>query len=266
MSSATATTPTGSTTTTRPDHVAPWMVLRVEVRDELLAIVREPASLFFSILMPVGFFALFVGIFGGEGTTPGEVGTTMVATFGTFGVMSVTLMNPGVGLASDREIGWLRVKRVAAVPLPMTVASKVAAAVPYAVGVLAAMAATAALMGRLEAAPVELVRLMAVLVIGSMAMVPFSLVIGAMASSSASVAILNAVLLPMAVASGLWIPLEVLPDVVGTIAQGLPPYHLAQMGLAQLDGGPWAGHALFLAATAAVGTVAAGVAYRRMRP
>lgn len=265
MSATTPSTPLLSAST-RPEPVATWSVLRVEIRDELLAIVREPAALFFSVLMPVGFFALFVGIFGGEGSTPGEVGTTMVATFGTFGVLSVTLMNPGIGLAADRETGWLRVKRVAAVPLPLTVASKVAAAVPYAVGVLAAMVATAAVMGRLEAAPGELVRLLLVLVVGSLAMVPFSLVVGAMTSSSTAAAVLNAVLLPMVVASGLWMPLEILPEVVGTIAHGLPPYHLAQLGLAQLHGGPWVGHALFLVATGGVGAVAAGVAYRRMRP
>lgn len=250
----------------RHDRVPTLPVLRIEVRDELLAIVREPAALVFSILMPVAFFALFVGIFGGEGSTPGEVGTTMVATFGTFGVLSVTLMNPGIGLAADREVGWLRVKRAASVPLPMTLAAKVSAAVPYAVGVLVAMVASAAAMGRLDAAPMELARLLGVLVVGSLSMVPFSLAIGALASSSATAAILNAVLFPMVIASGLWMPLEILPDVIGTIAQGLPPYHLAQLGLAQLDGGAWVGHALFLVATAGVGTVVAGVAYRRMRP
>ncbi len=42
-------------------------VFRFEVRDELLGIVREPTALFFSVLLPVAFFALFATMFGGDG-------------------------------------------------------------------------------------------------------------------------------------------------------------------------------------------------------
>jgi ABC-2 type transport system permease protein len=34
-------------------------IFRTEVRDELLAIVREPTALLFTVLVPVAFFALF---------------------------------------------------------------------------------------------------------------------------------------------------------------------------------------------------------------
>lgn len=43
----------------------PLRVLGVEVLDELREIRREPAALFFSVLMPVGFFTLFASLFGG---------------------------------------------------------------------------------------------------------------------------------------------------------------------------------------------------------
>jgi DNA-binding CsgD family transcriptional regulator len=119
-------------------------VFAVEITDELRGIVREPTALFFSILMPVAFFALFVSIFGGHSSGGTHVGTSMLATFGTYGVLTVTLMNPGITVAQDRERGWLRAKRVSAVPVGVTLAAKVVAALPYAVGVLLAMAATAA--------------------------------------------------------------------------------------------------------------------------
>jgi hypothetical protein len=74
-------------------------ILRVELRDELLAIVREPAALFFSMAMPVAFYALFVALWGAEtsGATaiPTTVATSMLATFGTFGVLGVTLRQHG---------------------------------------------------------------------------------------------------------------------------------------------------------------------------
>ena len=42
-------------------------IFRIEVRDELLGIVREPTALLFSVLVPVAFFALFATMFGGDG-------------------------------------------------------------------------------------------------------------------------------------------------------------------------------------------------------
>lgn len=248
-------------------HTVPlWRILRAELQDELRAIYREPAALGFSVLMPVAFFALFVNIFGGQGGDPTEAGTGMLAAFGTFGVLSVTLMNPGIGLAADRERGWLRVKRVAAVPFAVTVAAKLLAAVPYSVGVLTAMTGTAAVMGRLDVTGTGVLRLLVVLIIGAGAFVPIGLAVGSLASSTASAAILNAILLPMAITSGLWMPLEVLPDWIGGLAPAMPAYHLSQLAQAQLAGGGGWEHALALVATLIVGAGLFASAYRRSRP
>lgn len=118
-------------------------IFGVELADELRGVVREPAALFFSIIMPVAFYALFVSVFGRFSDGGLSSGTTMLATFGAYGVISVVLMNPGIGVAADRERGWLRSKQVSAVPIGVTLAAKVVAAVPYAAGVLLAMTATA---------------------------------------------------------------------------------------------------------------------------
>lgn len=240
-------------------------LLRVEVVDELRGILREPAALFFSILMPVGFFALFVSIFGALTAGGVPAGTRMLATFGTFGVLSVTLMNPGIGVAQDREIGWLRAKRVSAVPLPVTLASKVIAALPYAGGVLLAMTAAAALTGTLQASPLELLRVYGVLVLGSFPFALLGLAVGFQVSPNATTAVLNAILMPAAVVSGLWMPLEILPDVFGSVATFLPTYHLAQLAVAQLDGADALGHVVVLVGTTAILAGVAALSYRHVR-
>lgn len=259
------------TTAPRPSHATtPALVariLRVELRDEFLAILREPTGLFFSIAMPVGFFALFTGLYGGFETAGGvSTSTRMLATFGTFGVVGVTLLNPGIGVADDRERGWLRHKRVTATPVPVTLFAKVLATIPYSLGVLLAMTAVAGLQGNLETGAATWLRLAVTLVLSAL---PFSLValaVGFLATPNATTAILNALYIPSAVASGLWMPLEQLPDFVGdTLAPILPTYHVAQLGLAQIGVGDAAGHVLPLVIFAAIGAVAAGLAYRSGR-
>lgn len=66
---------------------------------------------------------------------------TMLATYGTFGVVSVMLVQPGVSVAEDRTRGWLRIKKVSAAPIGTTIAGKVIAALPYALAVLLAITA-----------------------------------------------------------------------------------------------------------------------------
>lgn len=240
-------------------------ILAVEIVDELRGIIREPAALLFSIVMPVAFFALFASLFGGDQDGAVPTGTIMLATFGTFGVLSVVLTNPGIGVASDRERGWLRAKRVSPVPLGVTLTAKVVAALPYAIGVLMAMTATSALLGTLQTSPGALIRLWAVLVLGTLPFALFGLAIGFQVGANATTAILNALLFPMAIVSGLWMPLSVLPDFFGQLAQFLPTYHLAQLALAQLDGSAALGHASVLLGATAVTATLAAVSYRHAR-
>jgi ABC-2 type transport system permease protein len=232
-------------------------IFRSEVRDELLAIVREPTALFFTVLMPVAFFALFASMFGGDG----GFGPGSLATYGAFGVLSVVLINPGVGLADARERGWLRVKRADGTPLGVTLSAKVTAALPYAMITLGGIAVVAAVTaGPLDTT--EVLRVIGVLVLGALPFSLFSLAVGAKLSPNAATSVLNAILIPSVILSGLWFPLEMLPTWLGEIAVYLPPYHLAQLALVQVEGGAVWAHVGYLVVTTIVGAVAAGLAYR----
>lgn len=237
-------------------------ILRLEIRDELLGILREPTALFFSVLMPVIFYTMFTAMFGGSGPTD----ETIITPFGAFAVLAVVMLNPGIGLADARERGWLRVKRVSGTPLWITLLAKVLAALPYALGVLVAMTIAAVVVASMSIDVVTLMRVFAVLVLGALPFALFSLAVGARAGTQASAAILNGVLMPAVIVSGLWFPHETMPDWVVAIGELMPTYHLSQLAMVQVEGGPWIGHLAVLAATAAIGVIVAAVAYRSARP
>lgn len=241
--------------------------LRAEVADELRLVRREPAALFFSIIMPVMFYALFVAMFGDQAIAEGGLptGTTMLATFGTYGGLIVALSNPGIGLASTRDSGWLQVMQVSPVPVGVSLAAKVLAVIPTVVGVLIAMTATSAALGVLEITIGQWLLLVAIVVFGALPFALLGMSIGALASPNATTAILNAFLMPAAIASGLWFPFEIMPAWVHEVAQWLPTYHLAQLALVPLEGGAWLPHAMALALTTAILAVVAAMAWRRAR-
>jgi ABC-2 type transport system permease protein len=246
--------------------VADARVLGVEVAEGLRAILREPTALFFSVLFPVGMFALFASLFGDQ---PGPSGipyaATMVATYGTYGVVAVMLTNPGIRTAEDRTTGWLRVKKVSGAPVAATIAAKVISALPYALAVVLALAAVSyAVVGPVIGIGTGL-RLVVVLLVGSLPFALLSLAIGFVTSPNAGVAIVNALLFPMVIASGLWFPPEMLPSFVNHIAPFLPTYQLAQVALGQLTGADVTGNVLVLALMTAIAGALAGWAYRNLR-
>ena len=70
------------------------------------------------------------------------------------------------------------------------------------------------------------------LIAGAVPFCALGLAIGYFAGPNSAPPLVNLLYLPTSFASGLWIPIEMLPPVVQTIAPYLPPYHLAQLALA----------------------------------
>jgi ABC-2 type transport system permease protein len=239
-------------------------ILAVEVRDELYSIVREPIAIFFSVAMPVAMFALFSSLFGADGDGPVSGATMMLTSFGAFGVISVAL-TPGIGIAEDRERGWLRVKRVSPVPVRTTLLAKVLASLPVAFGVYAAMSLTAVAMGRFDTDAVTWLQIAGVLLLGSLPFALLSIAVGFVAAGRSAPAIINAIFLPMAIAGGLWMPIDTLPAFVQNIAVLLPTYHVSQLGLGVLLGDPVLDHVAALVLATAVTAAVAAIAYRSGR-
>ena len=69
------------------------------------------------ISFPLMFYVLFGLVLNAKesiGST--HVPTYLIATYGTFGVMGASLFGTASGLASDRGLGWLQVKRASPMP------------------------------------------------------------------------------------------------------------------------------------------------------
>lgn len=252
--------------TTSTPTATSGQVLGVEIAEGLRAILREPTALFFSVLMPVMLFALFASLFGNAPTPDGiPTSARMLATFGTFGVVSVMLMNPGISVANDRASGWLRVKKVSAAPISITIAGRVLSALPYAIFALLAFTMLSLAVAGPSMSFDAWLRMVVVLIVGSLPFALLGLAVGFVTSANATAAVLNAVFFPLSIASGLWMPLEILPAWIQNIAPYLPTYHLARLAVGQLTGGPALGHLLALLLTTVIAGGLAAWAYRNLR-
>lgn len=242
-----------------------------QVRYDLLKFWRDPQAVFFTIALPVVFLVIFAAVFGNETLDDRsglKVSTYYVPGIIALGVMAAAFVSLAIGLVEQRERGIL--KRLRATPLPpgVFIASRAAIAVLL----TALIAVVLTLIGRVlygvtipsDRAP----GLLLTLAVGTAAFCCLGFALsGVVGSANAAPAVANMVTLPLQMISGIFFPVDLIPDAVLAVAKVFPVYHLAQ-GL--LDGfdpnGPAGGiDPVALAVLLAWGALGAVVAVRTFR-
>lgn len=228
MTTHTVVRTTADVRTTRANAVRVYLT---EARHEFLKLIRIPIFAVSTIALPVMFYLLFGVAFGGGGAGGVSPTTYMMATYGTFGVIGAALFGFGVSVAVERGQGWMRLKRVSPMPPQAYFVAKVVMSVTVSVLIIAALFILGATLGGVRLPATEWIALGLVLILGALPFSTMGLAFGYLVGPNSAPAMLNLIYLPMAFASGLWIPIHQLPAFVQAIAPALPPYHFAQLAL-----------------------------------
>jgi len=263
------TTPTLTATTT--DAGTPqWNPARMyltEARHEFLKLIRIPIFAVSTIALPVMFYVLFgVAFAGGELGGAGAT-TYMMATYGTFGVIGAALFGFGVSVAVERGQGWMRLKRVSPMPPQAYFVAKLAMSATVSALIIGSLFILGATLGGVRMPAAQWISLGLVLICGALPFSAMGLAFGYLVGPNSAPAMLNVIYLPMAFASGLFIPIHQLPGFVQAIAPALPPYHFAQLALGTIgaaEGGSQAAlHAVVLLGFTALFLTVAVWGFRR---
>ena len=241
-------------------------ILRSETATELLKSVRLPIFAISTIAFPVMFYVIFGATFGRQQAGPVDVATYMLATYGAYGVIGAALFSFGVGVAVERAQGWMRLKRASPMPGTVTVLAKLFTALTFSAAVVLAIMLAGVLVGGVSLALATGASMLGVLLLGALPFCVLGQAFGYALGPNSAPVVLNLVYLPMSFASGLWIPIQQLPDFLQALAPYLPAYHLGQLALSTIGahaGGDPLGHVLALLLTTLLAGAAAVVAYRR---
>jgi ABC-2 type transport system permease protein len=200
-------------------------MLRVQIRYQLLAFLRSPVGLFFTLALPLFMLVLFNALFG-DGTVQTPEGEWSVRQFYTGGLaaftaVSATYTNLVNVVPIRRDDGIL--KRWRSTPIPPWIYLAgwiIAAIVVAAVGVV--MQLTVGVLAydlSIEAAKVPAMIVTFVVGVGAFAALGLA-VAGLVPNADSAPAVANATILPLAFISDVFIPLDDPPrwlDVIGSI-------------------------------------------------
>ena len=211
-----------------PSTSAPSLlrIYLLESAYELLRMLRTPMFAIPSLAFPLVFYVLFALVIPGQWRGY-EKALYMLATYATFGVIGPALFGFGIGLAIERQQGWLELKRVSPMPIGAYFFAKIMLSLVF----LLLLSIAAIGFGGVRVAPGTWLLLVGTLLAGTLPFCALGLWIGTLVKGEAAVAVVNLIYLPMAVLSGLWMPLMVFPTVLKKLAVVWPAWHLSQMAL-----------------------------------
>jgi ABC-2 type transport system permease protein len=190
---------------------------------------RNPASVFFTVMLPVIFLLIFATIFGNDRIEElGGVKTTTyyVPAIITLAVVSATMQSLAISLTVDRENGLLKRTRGTPLPSRVFIAGRIGNSIVVALLMLALIAALGRLAYGVQIPWSRLPEIIAVLVIGAAAFCCLGIALtAAIPSQDAAAPIVNALLLPLYFLSGVFIPDDQLPSGVIHFADAFPVRH-----------------------------------------
>jgi ABC-2 type transport system permease protein len=207
-------------------------VYLLEARMEFLKSLRMRTYSLSTVLFPVMFYCFFGLMMGREpmgGLMP--MARYALATYGAFGVMGATLYAFGVGVAVERGLGWLQVKRASPMPPAAYFLAKAAVGLSFGAIVVGLLFGLGAAFGGVQMPAWQWLGMGGALIAGAIPFCAMGLAIGSFAGPNSAPGLVNAIYLPMAFCGGMWIPFQFLPKSIQAIAPLLPSFHFSQIAL-----------------------------------
>ena len=229
---------------------------------EVLKIFRDPPSVIFGICFaPILFLILGFSL-------PAIVPrVSILATTAAYGAFILSFQIFSLSLATERSLGWNRLLRTTSMSSALYLGSKLLVILLAGTVSMLLLFAVAGFSGKVHLDLVVWAQLLGIMVLGMLPLSLLGLFLGFLGSVNLTEALSWIVLLVVAFASGVFVPLQFLPAFVQQIAPYLPISHLIQLvynavGYTGGDGQVWT-HVLILLAYTAGFAVLAGWAYMR---
>jgi ABC-2 type transport system permease protein len=241
-----------------PVKAHPVKLVLLHARAMTAELVRYPAYLVPTLLLPTVFFLFFVS------PGPPLAATARMATFAGFAVIGVAFFQFGVGIAVDRASPWEAYLRTLPVGPLVRLTARLLSAAVFACAAGGLLLVTAVTTSSATLSPDRWLKLAVALLVGTIPFAFLGIALGYWAPAKGALPIANLLYLVLAYAGGLWIRPSGLPHAVRSVSRLLPTRALSDALVATAIGARtdwWAWFAL--AGFAAIFASFALAGYRR---
>ena len=223
-------------------------LLMNQCKSELLRILRNPYYVFWSLLMPIMFYFIFTKVVNTGSDDAGQWQAHYLVSMSAFSVMGSSIMTLGIRLVQERTQGWNTYIRIT--PLPSSVyffGKMFGQTVMHLFSVLCIFAA-GYLMNGVSLSAAEWLLSGLWIVTGALPFMALGTLIGFMKRVDTASGVSNVLYMVLALAGGMWMPLDILPKTMQEIGRWLPSYNYGDGAWRMVQGGhpQWGGVLILL--------------------
>jgi ABC-2 type transport system permease protein len=195
----------------------------------LLGILRNRQARFFTLILPILFLVIFVGVFGNHTLKSGfKASTYYVPGLSALGVIAASFVNLVISITAQRETGVLKRRRATPVPASVLIAGRTLTAVTVSLVVLTVLLALGRFAYGVHLRVSALPGIALTAVVGSITFCVLGYALSTVIhNEDAAQPMTQAIMLPLYFISGVFVPNLQLPSWLRHVAEVFPVQHLA---------------------------------------
>lgn len=201
-----------------------------QARYDLIGLLRNRQARFFTLILPLLFLAIFVGVFGNDTVRSSGVkaSTYYVPGISALGLIAASFVNLVISITEQREAGVLKRRRATPVPAWVLIAGRSLVAMAVSIVVMTALLAVGrfAYGVHLPTSTIPAVAVTALVGSATFCVLGYALST-AIGSADAAQPMVQAITLPLYFISGVFVPNVNIPSGLRRIAEIFPVQHLA---------------------------------------
>ncbi|WJY26243.1 MULTISPECIES: ABC transporter permease [Sporosarcina] len=195
-----------------------------ECRLEALRVFRNRYFVFWSLLMPIFFYALYTKIMVQDVGDQAAWARHFLMSMAVFSVMGSSIITLGLRLVQERNQGWTVYLKTTPVSGPVYFIAKMAGQSAVHVFSITVIFVSGALLNGVSMSIGEWLSAAAWIALGALPFLTLGTLLGTMEKADTASGIGNLLYLALAIAGGLWMPAEQLPAIFRFITSWLPSY------------------------------------------
>lgn len=220
--------------------------LYMQCKVEVIRILRNPYYVFWSLCMPIVFYVVFTRIFNTDVPDQEVWQAHFLMSITAFSVMGSAIMTLGIRLVEERVQGWSMFMKVTPISEHAYFFAKMVGQTMIHIFSIIVIFIAGAWINGVSLTPIEWLMCGVWILFGSSPFLAIGTLVGTMKRVETAGGVSNMIYLVLAVLGGLMMPLEIMPNIIQTIAKWIPSYHFGN-GAWQIVRGEWPNLINFLA-------------------
>ncbi len=192
---------------------------------EVLRMLRNPYYLFWSLLMPIVFYFIFTKVVNYDVPDKDEWNAHYLMSMTTFSVMGSSIMTMGIRLVEERSQGWTTFIRVTPLSDLVYYSAKMVGQTMVHIFSVVVIFIAGVLINGVNLSVWEWFASAGWILLASLPFLAIGTLIGTMKRVDTAIGISNVMYMALAISGGMWMPIDVLPNIIQKIGAWLPAFH-----------------------------------------